>query len=149
MRTGHLLFGAVLCCATASCGDATGPTGMVVVTVSPDTIQLSPSGSADILYRRHTVSVSAIQIWHVRLDVESESTPGAWSTVACSEFLQCALGNAETMAANGDVGGVQEATLTPGRYRLRYTYRVTGPDAMNASGPEAAVNSNVFVVVAQ
>ena len=148
MRTRDLLFGALLCCAIASCGDATGPTGMVVVTVSPDTIQLSPSGSADIVYRRHTFNPSAV-IWFERLDVESESAQGAWSTVAGSAFLQPALGIAETMAANGDIVGFRAADLTPGRYRLRFTFRVTGSGAMNASGPEAAVNSNVFVVVGQ
>jgi hypothetical protein len=146
MTARHLFFGALLCCASASWSDATGPTGMVVVTVSPDTIQLSSSGSVAILYRRHTVS-SAVRIWYVRLDVESESTQGEWRTVAGSVFLQGALGNAQTTTANGDIVEAQVASLAPGRYRLRYTYSMSGPGATNPSGPESSVVSNVFVVI--
>lgn len=148
MAARTLSIGALVCCLAASCTDSTAPAGGVEVTVSPDTIRLSASGDAMIWYVRRNSSSSQLRLYGERIDVQSEVAPGDWRIVADTPdpYVQFALRDAETPTGAGDVAGFWTVSVGPGRYRLRYGYKLARADG-TPSGDHRTVDSNVFVVI--
>jgi hypothetical protein len=138
----------LLCGVIASCSDATAPAGALTIVVSPDTLHLE-GGRTSITYMLRAGARTAV--WQVSQGLESEVTPGTWQAVDNSRYsyLQGSLGDASTTAANGDAIalGNMTASVDPGRYRLLYSFRVSAPNATQATGDVFVATSNAFVAV--
>lgn len=151
----RLLFGCVmlLCGAIASCSDATAPSGTLLMVVSPDTVHFGLGIVPPyVTYRERIVSVARTKVWIAPPDVETELSPGQWSgsTDPNNQYLQAALGNPSVWSAvtNADLVGVRSifVRLVAGRYRVRQQFRVSAPDATQATGEVFVATSNPFVV---
>jgi hypothetical protein len=150
----RMFFGCALLCGgvLASCSDATAPSG-IVVTVSPDTVHIAPGQAASFSVSARTPPAGTTWVWPDRLDLESEPTPGDWRAVAditdSNPYLTSALGDASTTSRSGAVAAwmPRQASLNPGRYRVRLTFHMSAPNATQETGDVFTVTSNTFVVV--
>ena len=141
----------------ASCSDATGPVGTLLVEVSPDTVSDPSQGVVPqlITYTERFVGAGHPKIWiDFRPEVETEVTPGVWRAVTEPDpnnlYLQAAAGDTWVALTKDDLGAERStyAPMGPGRYRLRQKFQLSAPDATQPTGEILEATSNAYVVVA-
>jgi hypothetical protein len=141
-----LLLSGVLACG----GDATAPqaAGPLILTVTPDMIGYSADSISDLWFYRQNASGSTLQFWSIESEIQTELTPGAWTTVKKSGRYTSWPPNtrAETFVAGAKIGGVWSFKVPTGRYRMHYTFEMAKEDGTTPSGDRRSVDSNPFVV---
>ena len=139
------LFVAVIM-ALGGCRDATAPEGDLRLNVSPEAVGLDQaSGTARVLYTiRNSGDTETLN--YVGVAVEGETSPGVWRKIMDAEAAQYnnTLGSAVPPGTTRqrDV----RLRLSPGRYRLRSSYRRSTAPAGDST-PSLEAFSNVFVVL--
>jgi hypothetical protein len=149
----RLIFGCglLLCGVIASCTDSTAPTATLLIEVSPDTVHIGQGVVPQfITYSERLVSVVQAKVWITIPQLETEVTPGKWQALVDPNnvYLQPALGDASPVTSS-DLSGVRSlyVPLVPGRYRVRQQYKVSAPNATDATGSFFMATSNPFIVV--
>ena len=131
-----------------ACGDTTGPSKELQLTVSPDTVRID--AAAGTVHVRYTIRNSSNEdvLTVFRVTVQGELPGGMWTSIEDADptqYIQDVLGMG---IEPGDTQyGFSNPRIDPGRYRLRTTFeRPSAPGAPPA--PRHEVFSNVFVVLA-
>ena len=134
--------------ALVACRDGAAQRRELEIEVVPDRVRSDPElQSVPIRYVMR--SAVALELWDpLGPRVEAELSPGTWTTVGDPRegYVQpCPCGF--TMAAGSSAERVIDRPLTPGRYRLRATYRRSDATNVTAPGPSLEALSNAFAVL--
>ena len=134
--------------ALAGCRDGTEQQRELEIQVSPDTLRFDPEVQG-VRIGYSVRSSAAAELWDpLGPGIQAELSPGSWTTWPdpSEGYVQpCPCGLALLPGYSTQRVAIQP--LSPGRYRLRATYRRSDPTAVTAPAPTLEAFSNDFVVM--
>jgi hypothetical protein len=134
--------------ALAGCRDGSSQRRGLEIQVSPNAIRAEPASGIVLINYAMTNTAEGDLVASFIPDVQSEQSPGSWTTVVDSLvlYIQSSLGGT-SVPRGRSAEQVVARSIGPGRYRLRTSYWQNDSRGITVPGTSREALSNVFTVL--